>query len=125
MAMNVLGMLGVAPSQGSSVHIIGGGIDVDYLTQFAQVHEAAGFDAALVGYSSASAEGFQVASFCAAETNKLKFLVAHRPGFIAPTLAARKMATFDNLSKGRLLVHIITGGSDFDQRRDGDFLDHD
>ena len=125
MAMNVLGMLGVAPSQGSSVHIIGGGIDVDYLTQFAQAHETAGFDAALVGYSSASAEGFQVASFCAAETNKLKFLIAHRPGFIAPTLAARKMATFDNLSKGRLLVHIITGGSDFDQRRDGDFLDHD
>ena len=125
MVMQILGMIGVAPSDGTSVHVIGGGIDAEYLAAFAQAHETSGFDAALVGYSSASAEGFQIASYCVAHTNRIKFLVAHRPGFIAPTLAARKIATFDNLSKGRLLVHIITGGSDFDQRRDGDFLDHD
>ena len=52
-------------------------------------------------------------------------LVAHRPGFVAPTLAARTFATMDQLSGGRVAVHTITGGSDTEQRRDGDYLGHD
>lgn len=125
MSFNVLGMIGVAEQSGAAVHVIGGGIDPDYLIRFTEAHEQAGFDAVLVGYSSASAEGFQVAQFAAAHTDRIRFLVAHRPGFVAPTLAARKAATFDNLTRGRLMLHIITGGSDFEQRRDGDFVTHD
>ncbi|MCM3310786.1 LLM class flavin-dependent oxidoreductase, partial [Streptococcus oralis] len=49
----------------------------------------------------------------------------HRPGFTAPTLAARQIATLDQFSRGRLAVHFISGGSDSEQQRDGDFLDHD
>lgn len=125
MTFNVLGMIGVAAQEGAAVHVIGGGIDPDYLVRFTAAHEQAGFDAVLVGYTSASAEGFQVAQFAAAHTDRIKFLVAHRPGFVAPTLAARKAATFDNLTRGRLMLHIITGGADFEQRRDGDFVGHD
>ena len=125
MAFNVLGMIGVAPQEGAAVHVIGGGIDPDYLVRFTSAHEQAGFDAVLVGHTSASAEGFQVAQFAASHTDRISFLVAHRPGFVAPTLAARKAATFDNLTRGRLMIHIITGGSDFEQRRDGDFVGHD
>jgi alkanesulfonate monooxygenase len=125
MPINVLGMIGVAPPQGSTVHIIGGGIDRDFLRGFARSHEAAGFDAVLVGYSSAAAEGFQVAQYCAHHTERLKFLVAHRPGFVAPTLAARTVATFDVLTDGRLWLHVISGGFDAEQRRDGDWLGHD
>ena len=125
MAFNVLGMIGVAPQEGAAVHVIGGGIDPDYLVRFTAAHEQAGFDAVLVGYTSASAEGFQVAQFAASHTDRISFLVAHRPGFVAPTLAARKAATFDNLTRGRLMIHIITGGSGFEQRRDGDFVGHD
>src|SRR5262245_26691845 len=125
MPITILGMVGVAPVGKSAVHVIGGGIDRDFLEHFAQTHERAGFDAALVGYSASSAEGFQVAQFCASRTQRLKFLVAHRPGFVAPTLAARTAATFDNLTQGRLWLHIITGGVDADQRRDGDWLSHD
>ncbi|MEM7017721.1 MAG: LLM class flavin-dependent oxidoreductase [Pseudomonadota bacterium] len=125
MPMNILGMIGVTPPDQSAVHIIGGGIDKDFLKHFAQVHEKSGFDAVLVGYTSASAEGFQVAQYCAHNTEQLKFLVAHRPGFVAPTLAARTAATFDNLMDGRLWVHIITGGMDAEQRRDGDWVGHD
>lgn len=125
MPINILGMVGVAPAGHSTVHIIGGGIDREYLENFARTHEEAGFDAVLVGYSSASAEGFQVAQFCAQRTERIGFLVAHRPGFVVPTLAARTAATFDNLTGGRLWLHIITGGFDAEQRRDGDFLTHD
>lgn len=125
MPLNVLGMIGVAPAGQGTVHVVGGGIDRDYLARFAQAHEASGFDAVLVGYSSSSANGFNVAQFCAERTQRLKFLVAHRPGFVAPTLAARTAATFDALSGGRLWLHIITGGFDAEQQRDGDFLGHD
>jgi alkanesulfonate monooxygenase len=119
-------MIGVAPpSGGATVHVIGGGIDRAYVCRFSQVHEAAGFDAVLVGYTSSSAEGFQIAQYAAAHTNHLKFLVAHRPGFVMPTLAARTAATFDNLTDGRLWLHIISGGADAEQRRDGDWLGHD
>jgi len=55
----------------------------------------------------------------------LGILLAHRPGFVAPTLAARSLATLDQVSDGRLAVHIISGGDDADQRRDGDFLNKD
>ncbi len=126
MPMNILGMIGVAPpAGGATVHVIGGGIDRNYVRRFAQVHETAGFDAVLVGYSSSSAEGFQIAQYAAAATDHLKFLVAHRPGFVAPTLTARTTATFDNLTDGRLWLHIITGGADKEQQRDGDWLEHD
>ncbi len=125
MPINIIGMIGVAPAAHTAVHVIGGGIDPEFLAGFARTHERSGFDAVLVGYSSASAEGFQVAQFCAHRTRTLKFLVAHRPGFVAPTLAARTAATFDSVTGGRLWLHIITGGVDADQRRDGDWLDHD
>ena len=39
-----------------------------------------------------------------------EFLVAFRPGFISPTLAAHQAATFQRISGGRLLLNIVTGG---------------
>ena len=66
-----------------------------------------------------------ITAHAAAQTERLAFLLAHRPGFISPTLAARKLATLDQLSNGRLAVHLIAGGNDVDQAKDGDFLDHD
>ena len=70
---------------------------------------------------SSSAEGFLVALHAAKHTKRLGYLVAHRPGFVAPTLMARKIATFDHLTNGRLAVHIITGKTDEEQHGDGDF----
>ena len=49
-------------------------------------------------------------------------LVAHRPGFVAPTLAARQFATLDQFSRGRVAMHTISGANDDEQQRDGDFL---
>jgi alkanesulfonate monooxygenase len=97
-------------------------IDRDYTRRFARAHEDAGFDRVLIGYSSSEPDGTQVAAYAAAHTERLNFLVAHRPGFVAPTLAARAFATLDQFAGGRIGVHIITGGSDGEQRRDGDYL---
>lgn len=95
-----------------------------FLGAVARAHEYAGFDRVLVAHSSASVDGFQVASYIASQTDKLGILLAHRPGFVAPTLAARQFATLDHFSDGRLAVHVISGGDDTEQQRDGDFLDH-
>ncbi len=127
MPIELIGMIGVRPegADGAAVHVIGGEIDLAWIRDFSAAHERAGFDKVLVGYTATSADGFLVAAYAAAHTERLGYLIAHRPGFVAPTLAARKVATLDRISGGRVSLHIITGGSDLDQGRDGDFTDHD
>src|ERR1700676_100396 len=101
MPVKIIGMIGVAPpSSKASLHVIEGGLSPSYLTEFARAHDRAGFDMVLVGYSSSSAEGFLVALYAAMQTDRLGYLIAHRPGFVAPTLLARKIATFDHLTGG-------------------------
>src|SRR6516164_11020127 len=110
MPARIIGMIGVAPpTRESTLHVIEGGISPPFIAEFAQAHEAAGYDMVLVGYTSSSAEGFLVAMYAAARTERLSYLVAHQPGFVAPTLFARKVATFDQLTRGRVALHIITG----------------
>jgi alkanesulfonate monooxygenase len=122
MPARIIGMIGVTPpTSDATLHIIEGGLSGAYVAEAARAHEAAGFDMVLVGYSSSSAEGFLVALHAAERTERLAYLVAHRPGFVAPTLMARKIATFDQLTGGRLAVHIITGKTDDEQEGDGDF----
>jgi len=100
-------------------------IDKHYVRRFAQVHEDAGFDRVLIGTSSQSPEGAQVAAYAANYTERLSFLVSHRPGFRAPTVVSREFAALHHFAEGRIAIHIITGGNDAEQRRDGDFLGHD
>lgn len=99
-------------------------VDVGYTRALARAHEQAGFDRVLIGYQSSMPDGFIVAADVLAHTEHLGVL-SHRPGFVAPTVAARKLATLDQFSEGRLAVHTISGGDDQEQRRDGDYLDHD
>src|SRR5262249_29961345 len=102
----------------------GPAFDAEVIAATAVVHEDADFDRALIGYFSDAPDGFLIAARAATAARRLKLLLAHRPGFVAPTLAARKLATLDQLTGGRAAVHIIVGGSDADQARDGDFTDH-
>jgi alkanesulfonate monooxygenase len=122
MPVRIIGMIGVTPpSSDATLHVIEGGLSPSYVVEAARAHEASGFDLVLVGYSSSSAEGFLVALHAAEQTKRLGFLIAHRPGFVAPTLMARKVATFDHLTGGRIVLHIITGKTDDEQEGDGDF----
>ena len=95
-------------------------IDRPYIEAAAKAQELGGFDRVLIPFGSSSPESLIVAAHAAAVTTKLGFLIAHRPGFTQPTLAARQLATLDQLSEGRVAVHIITGGADDEMARDGD-----
>lgn len=121
MSIQFLGMIGHRLAS-ETIPASGPLFNKQYIADFARAHEQAGFDRVLVGYWSDQPDGFLVTAHAAANTSTLKFLLAHRPGFVSPTLAARKLATLDQLTDGRLAVHIISGGSDAEQRRDGDFL---
>lgn len=124
MPVEFVGMIGTRPASeldGPEADLIGGTIDPDFVKRFVRAHEENGFDQVLIGYSSSSADGLGIASYCASVTDRIQFMVAHRPGFVAPTLAARKFSTLDHFAKGRVTMNVITGGSDDEQRRDGDF----
>jgi alkanesulfonate monooxygenase len=124
MPVEFIGMIGTK-DQSEIRNTAGPVIDRDYVRRFSRAHEDAGFDRVLIGYASSQPDGTQVAAYAAAHTERLGFLVAHRPGFVAPTLAARTFATLDQFTGGRVAVHVITGGSDAEQRHDGDYLAKD
>jgi alkanesulfonate monooxygenase len=121
MPIEILGM--IATTAGSESRRLDGPlVDPAYVRDFSRAHEAAGFDRVLIGYSASAPDGFAVAAAALHATDDLKVLIAHRPGFVAPTVVARKLATLDHLTGGgRVAIHHISGGSDADQRRDGDF----
>jgi alkanesulfonate monooxygenase len=121
MPAKILGMIGTQ-MEGVAVHLIQGQISRDWVIDFTRLHEQWDYDSVLVGYYASAAEGFGIALYAATHTERIKFLIAHRPGSVAPALAARQVATFDQLTQGRLSLHIIAGTTDQDQASEGDFL---
>lgn len=100
---------------------VGAPVQPDYLHRIARAHERSGFDRVLITQTSATPDGFVVADQVLNVTSRLGVLLVHRPGFVAPTVAARMLATLDALHPGRVALHASTGGEDDDQARDGDF----
>ncbi|MEH6373913.1 LLM class flavin-dependent oxidoreductase [Streptomyces sp. KLMMK] len=95
---------------------------VRYLAQIARAAEDAGFDAVLTPTGTWCEDAWLTCAALAQQTQYLKFLVAFRPGFIAPTLAAQMASTFQRQSGGRLLLNVVTGGERNEQARFGDHL---
>lgn len=98
---------------------------IDYLAQIAQAADRLGYEGVLTPTGTWCEDAWLVTAALLRETERLKFLVAFRPNSITPTLAAQKAATYQRMSGGRLLLNVVTGGEDAEQRRFGDWLDHD
>ncbi|MFI9755632.1 LLM class flavin-dependent oxidoreductase [Streptomyces collinus] len=126
------------PTNGDSRHVVGGGHGtpatasgrdrpptVAYLSQIARAAEEVGFAGALTPTGAWCEDAWLTTAMVAQHTERLKFLVAFRPGLISPTLAAQMAATFQRQTGGRLLLNVVTGGEDKEQRAFGDFLDKD
>lgn len=99
--------------------------DLAYLQQVAQAADDLGYFGVLLPTGRTCEDSWLVASALAPLTERLRYLVAVRPGLLSPTLAARMTATLDRLSGGRLLINVVTGGDPAESRGDGVFLDHD
>ena len=103
----------------------GGSFDKDFTIRLARAHQDHGWDRVLTAYGSGSPDPAQAAALIADHTDSLRLLIAHRPNLSIPTFAAKTLATLDHISDGRVTVHMITGGSDHEQQREGDFLTKD
>ncbi|ATY95094.1 LLM class flavin-dependent oxidoreductase [Streptomyces bacillaris] len=126
------------PTNGDSRHVVGGGHGtpvtaaggdrppaVRYLAQIARAAEDVGFTGVLTPTGAWCEDAWLTTAMVSQHTERLKFLVAFRPGFVSPTLAAQMAATYQRQTGGRLLLNVVTGGESQEQRAYGDFLDKD
>lgn len=96
-----------------------------YLAEIARAADRLGYEGVLTPTGTWCEDAWLTASALLAETERLKFLVAFRPGLVPPTLAAQQAATLQRFSGGRVLLNIVSGGDDLEQRRFGDWVGHD
>ena len=99
--------------------------DLPYLRQIAQAVDQLGFYAVLLPTGNSCEDSWVIASALMPATERLRFLVAIRPGIMSPIVASRMASTFDRLSGGRLLINVVTGGDPKEAAADGVFLPHD
>ena len=90
--------------------------------QAARWEAAAPVDQVLQGYSALWPFNAVTSSQIFEMTKRVGLIVAHRPGVMHPSVAARMFATLDLLAgPGRLALNIVSGSSDKDLAREGDY----
>src|SRR5258708_10939143 len=116
--------IGYITNNNSSEPVVRSGTVLDrrYIETVAKAHESAGFDRALLAFHSTTPDSLQVGQHVLGVTDRLKVLIAQRPGFTAPTLIARQLAAVDQLYGGRVALHGITGGNAPQPKHDGNPL---
>src|SRR3984885_13240129 len=117
--------IGFISNNNSSETIVRQGpvLDPVHIETVAKAHENAGFDRVLFAFHSTTPDALQVAQHVLQTTRSLKVMIAQRPGFTAPTLLARQLATLDQFYNCRVSLHVITGGNAAELRQDGNTLD--
>lgn len=99
--------------------------DFDYLVDVARTAERLGFDGVLTPTGTPCEDAWVIASALLSHTQKLKFLIALRPGLISPTLLAQMSSTFQRVSGDRLMLNVVVGGDPSEQARFGDTVTKD
>jgi alkanesulfonate monooxygenase len=99
--------------------------DIGYLAQVAKAADTLGFEGVLTPTGLFCEDPWVVGAALIHQTNKLKFMIALRPGLVSPLITAQMCATFQRISGDRLLLNVVTGGDADEQHRYGDWLDHD
>lgn len=98
--------------------------DPNYLAQVAEAADGQGFHGALLPFGLFCEDPWLIGAAVAARTERLRFMVAVRPGLMSPTLVAQMSATFQRITGDRLELNVVTGGDPEEQHRYGDWLDH-
>jgi alkanesulfonate monooxygenase len=96
-----------------------------YLAHVARTAEDLGFDSVLTPTGTPCEDAWVIASALVSETERLKFLLALRPGLISPTLLAQMASTFQRVSGDRLALNVVVGGDRSEQLRFGDRVGKD
>ncbi|MFD1199926.1 FMNH2-dependent alkanesulfonate monooxygenase [Brucella gallinifaecis] len=99
--------------------------DFKYFRQVAMAVDHLGYRGVLLPTGQSCEDSWITAAGLMTATERLKFLVALRPGVTSPAFAARQTVALDRLSNGRLLLNVVVGGNPTELAGDGIFLDHD
>lgn len=100
-------------------------VSLAYLSQIARAADDLGYFGVLLPTGRSCEDSWIIASAMVPLTERLRFLVAVRPGLTEPSFAARMTATLDRLSNGRVLINVVAGGDPFELKGDGLFYSHD
>src|SRR4051794_38636580 len=100
-------------------------VSLRYLSQIARAADDLGYYGVLLPTGRSCEDSWVIASSLVPLTERLRFLVALRPGLYEPAAAARMAATLDRISGGRLLINVVAGGDPVELKGDGIFLSHD
>ncbi len=124
-----LDMLWFLPTGGDG-HYLGSAegsrtVDNRYLRQIAQATDQLGYHGVLLPTGRGCEDALVTAASLLPLTERLRFLVALRPGLTLPGEAARQYSALDRIGGGRTMVNLVCGGNPADLAGDGLTLGHD
>ncbi len=93
--------------------------------QFCRAAELCGIDSLLMAFGFTRPDPMTLAAALGMHTDRIKFMVACRPGVMSPTVFVQQINTVSALTNGRVHINIVTGHSPHELRYYGDFLEHD
>lgn len=102
-----------------------GQLDFDEIIDFAREADRLGVDSLLMGIGYHMPDPIPILGALVRETQRVKFLLAYRPGLLSPTLFAQVVNTVSWMSDGRISLNLVAGTSPAEQAYYGDFLAHD
>ncbi|MBU2532624.1 MAG: LLM class flavin-dependent oxidoreductase, partial [Alphaproteobacteria bacterium] len=78
-----------------------------------------GFEYVLLPVAAACWDAWMSSAFLIAKTQSIKMLVAARPAYINPVLLAKIIATYDQMSRGRISINLIAGQNEVENEAEG------
>lgn len=82
-------------------------VNYAYFQQVARAVDHLGFTGALL--ATGAHDPWILGASLIPYTERMKFLIAIQPGLISPTLLAKMAVTFNQFSKGRVLLNVVSG----------------
>lgn len=92
---------------------------LDMFERVVDAAEAAGLEYLLIPVIPDCWEAYISGAYFVGRTRSIKPLIAAKPGYINPVMLARMIATFDQVSQGRLCINLIAGMNEQELRVDG------
>lgn len=93
--------------------------------EFCRAAEQSGMDSLLMAFGFTRPDPVSLSAALGMATQRIKFMIACRPGVVSPTVFVQQINTVSALTGGRVHINIVTGHSPHELRYYGDFLEHD
>lgn len=99
--------------------------DIGPQTEYCKAAEDAGFDSLLTDVGFAKPDPVLLAAALGQRTERIRFIIAIRPGLMSPALFVQQLNTLSSLINGRFSLNVVIGSSAKELRGYGDFNSHD